>query len=61
MVKWSKIITQQPENIENPNIIRIKSSAIEHINTSLKLSKIIKQDKKFLQVVGAGKNFTTPL
>ena len=61
MVNWSKIITQQPENIENPNIIGIESGAIEHINTSRKLSKIIKQDKTFLQVVGAGKNLTTPL
>ena len=47
--------------MENPNIINIKSVTIEHPKTSRKLSKTIKQAKKFSQVGGAIKNFTSPL
>ena len=42
------------------NIIDIKSIAIEHPKTSLKLSKTIKQDKKVFQV-GTDKNSNSPL
>ena len=50
LVKRPKIITQQPNTIENPNIIDIKSVTIEHPKTSCKLSKTIRQAKKFSQV-----------
>ena len=61
MVKRTKIITQQPETIENPNIIDIKSVTIKHPKTSHKLSKTIRQVKKVLQVGGADKNYISPL
>ena len=54
-MKQSKIITQQPKSIENPNIIDIKSVPIEHPKTLHKLSKTIRQAKKIFRV-GAAKN-----
>ena len=51
LVKRSKIITQQPNSIENPNIVDVKSSIIEHLKTSHKLSKTIKQAEKVSQIV----------
>ena len=42
MVKPSKIITQQPQSIENANIIDMASVTIEHPQTSYKLSKVIR-------------------
>ena len=55
-MKQSNIITQQPKTLENPNIIDIKSVTIEHLKTSNKLSKTIRQAEKVSQVGGAGKN-----
>ena len=51
LVKRSKIITQQPNSIENPNIVDVKSSIIEHLKTSHELSKTIKQAEKVSQIV----------
>ena len=42
LVKWSKIIAQQPETLENSNIIGFKSVTIDHPKTSHKLSKTIR-------------------
>ena len=50
MVKRSKIITQKPKAIENPNIFDMKSVTIEYLKTSRKLSKTLRQAKKFFQV-----------
>ena len=62
LVKRSNtIITQQPKTIENPNIIDISSFTIEHLKTSRKLSKSIRQAEKVSQVSGADKNSTSPL
>ena len=61
MVKRSKIITQKPKAIENPNIFDMKSVTIEYLKTSRKLSKTIRQAKKVFQVGGAGKNYNSPL
>ena len=61
LIKRSKMITQQPKAISNPNITEIKSVTTEHLKTSHKLSKTIKQAKKFPQVVGAGKKCAGPL
>ena len=41
--KQYKIITQEPENFENPNIVDIKSVIIKHPELSHKLSKTIRQ------------------
>ena len=60
LVKRSKIITQQRNIPENPNIIDIKSVDIEHSKTSHKLSKTKRQAKKVFQE-GAGKNSYSPL
>ena len=60
-MKRSKIITQQPKTIENPNIVHMKSVIIEHPKTSYKLSKTLRQVEKAFQVSGAGKNFDSPL
>ena len=46
MVKRSRIITQQPKFVENSNIINLAPATVEHLNTSHKLSKIIRQAKK---------------
>ena len=43
-VKQSKIITFQPKNFENPNIIDIKPVITEHPKTSYKLFKTIRLD-----------------
>ena len=62
--KWykkSKIIAQQAKTIENPNIVDIRSAIIKHPKTSHKLSKSIKQAKKFSQISGAGKDFERTL
>ena len=56
LVNWSKIITQQPKSLENPNIIEIKSVIIEHQKTSRKLSKVTRQAVKVSQVSGSGKS-----
>ena len=61
MVKRSKIITQKPKAIKNPNIFDMKSVTIEYLKTSRKLSKTIRQAKKVFQVGGAGKNYNSPL
>ena len=61
MVKRSKIITQKPKAIENPNIFDMKSVTIEYLKTSRKLSKTIRQAKKVFQAGGAGKNYNSPL
>ena len=61
IVKLSKIITQQPKTIENPNIVDIKPVTIEHTKTSCKLSKTVRQAKTFSQAGGACKNSTSPL
>ena len=45
-VKQSRIITYQPKNFENPNIIDIKSVITEHPKTSYKLFKTIRQAEK---------------
>ena len=44
-----------------PKYSWLKSGAIEHLKTSHQLSKTIKQDKKFSQVIDAGKNSTSSL
>ena len=54
LVKWSKIINQEPEALENPSIV-IKSVTIEHSKNSHKLSKAIRQAEKLSQE-GADKN-----
>ena len=59
MVKRSKIITQLPKTIENPNIIDIKLVTVEHPETSCIFSKTIKQSKKVSQVGDGGKNSTS--
>ena len=51
-----KMITKQRKTIENPNILDKKSFIIEHSKTSNKLSKAIRQAKKFSQRSGASKN-----
>ena len=56
-----KIITQQPNLIENSNVIELKSVTLEHPKTSHKLSKTIKQAKKFSEIVGACKHSTSLL
>ena len=48
-VKQSKIITQQPNTFENPNIVDIKLVIIEQPQTSGKLSKTMKQAEKVSQ------------
>ena len=50
LVKRPKIITQRTETVENLSIVDIKLVTIEHSKTSHKLSKNIKQAKKFSQV-----------
>ena len=53
-MKQPKIITQEPKIKENPNII-------EHLKTSSKLPKTIRQAEKVFQVNGTDKNSTSPL
>ena len=54
LVKQPKIITQQPKIKENPNIN-------EHLKTSSKLPKTMRQAEKVFQVNGTDKNSTIPL
>ena len=61
LVKRSKIITQQPKALENPNIIDIESLFKEHPKTSCKLSETMRRTITVFQVSGAGKNFDNPL
>ena len=58
-MKQSKIFTQQPKTIENPNFIDIKSITIEHPKSSHKLFKTIRKAKKGSER-DAGKNYDTP-
>ena len=60
-LKQSKMITQQTKSIANLNIIDIISVTTENLKASHELSKIKRQDKKIYQVVGADKNYTSPL
>ena len=50
MIKRSKIVTDQPKNFENPNIVETKSVPIEHPKTPRKLSTTIRQAEKVSQV-----------
>ena len=45
-VKQLEIITYQPRNFQDPNIVDIKSIITGHLNTSHKLSKNIRQPEK---------------
>ena len=56
----TKIFTQQPKLMENPNIIDLKSVTVEHPKTSQKVSKT-KKAKKVSQVVDADKISSSPL
>ena len=47
----TKIIAQQPKNIENPNTVDIKSSISQHPKT-YKLTKTIKQAERVSQIGG---------
>ena len=60
-VKRTKIITQQPKPLGNPNITDIKWVTIEHSKTSYILSQTIRQSKKVSQVSRSSKDFTSPL
>ena len=60
-MKRSKIIIQQTKNLENSNIVNLKSVSIEHFKTSCKLSKAIRQAEKVSQVSGVCKNSDSPL
>ena len=59
-MKRSKITTQQPKAIENPNITDLKSVFIEHPKIFGKLSKTIRQAEKVSQV-GSDKNSNSSL
>lgn len=61
LVIRSEIITQQPNTLENPNFIDIKSITIEHLKTSHKLHKTIRQAKEISRVIEPGKDSTIPL
>ena len=60
LVKWWKIITQQPNTFENPNIFDIRSVIIKHLKTSCKLSKTKRQAEKVSQV-DSGERSNSPL
>ena len=51
-----KIVAQEPETFGNPNIAAIKSVIIEHLETSHKLYKTIRQTEKVSHVSGGDKN-----
>ena len=53
-------ITHQPKSIESPNVVDIKSIAIEHPKTSHKLSSTIRQAEK-VSHVGSGKSSNSHL
>ena len=61
LVKESKIIIQQPKNIESPNLVDIKSVIIKHPKTLHKLSKTIRHIKNISQVSVVDKNSDGPL
>ena len=61
LVKRSKIITQKPKVIENPNTFLHKSVTTEYPKTSRKLSKTIRQANNVSQVGGADKNYNSSL
>ena len=46
-MKRSKVITQHPKSLENPNTVDLKSVTIEHSETSRKLSKAQDKLKRF--------------
>ena len=54
--KTIKINFQQPQTLEKPNIVDIKSAIIEYPKTFHKLSKAIMHAEKISQVSGASKN-----
>ena len=56
LVKPSKIITEQPKTLENPNIADKKSSFIEYSKSSCKLFNTIKQAEKLSLASCANKN-----
>ena len=60
-VKWSKLITQQPKNLENSNIVVIKLGTIEHPKPFRKLSIAIRKAEKVSQASETGKNSDIPL
>ena len=60
VIKRSKIITQQLEAIENPNIADIKSVIIKYPKTSCKLFNTIRQPAK-VSHVGSDKSFNGTL
>ena len=60
LVKWWKIITQQPETFENSNIFDIRLVIIEHLKTSCRLSKTKRQAEKVSQV-DSGERSNSPL
>ena len=53
--------TQQPNTLENPNIVDIKSVTIEHPKTSRKLSKAREPAKNVSLVSGSDKNSDSTL
>ena len=59
-VKQSKLITQQPKNFENTDIVDIKSVIIEHRKALHNLSKTIRQAEKVSQV-DSGEISNSPL
>lgn len=61
LVERSKIMTQQPNTVENTIIFYIKIVFVEHPKTIYKLSKTIWQAEKVSQEIGANKNSTSPL
>ena len=60
-LKRSKIVTQRPKTLKNPNKIDIRSVTIEHPKTSHESSKTMRQAEKVSQEHNAGKNANSPL
>ena len=60
LVTWSKILTQLPKLLENPNTVDIKSVIIEHPKTSHNLSKAISLPER-VPGVGYDKSSNSPL
>ena len=60
LVTWSKILTQLPKILENPNTVDTKSVIIEHPKTSHNLSKAISQAER-VPGLGYGKSSNSPL
>ena len=61
LVKPSKIIFHQTKTLEYSNIVDIKSAVIEHLKTSHKLSRTMKQIGKVFQVSAAEKDSDSSL